>query len=161
MSGLSARRLDSPRSIAGVKPVAVALRREVAVELGDEQAAVREDQDAERARCLDEAGGGDRLAGRGRMAEAEAPDGARVLAPAKLGSSSLVVDLAPRARARRPRSSSSLLGTLLGDGPVAVAVSSSACSWFAAISSVSMPASASTWWRRSSVPAAVFGGRLA
>ena len=35
---------------------------------------MREDQDAERARGLDEAGGGDRLAGRGRMPEPVAPD---------------------------------------------------------------------------------------
>ncbi len=31
--------------------------------------------------------------------------------------------------------------------------------WFAAISSVSMPASASIWWRRSSVPDFSRGGR--
>jgi hypothetical protein len=43
-------------------PVAVALGGQVAVELGDEQAAVGEDEDAERARGLDEPGGGDRLA---------------------------------------------------------------------------------------------------
>ena len=36
--------------------------------------------------------------------------------------------------------------------------SSSAARWLAAMSSVSIPASASIWWRRSSVPAAVVGG---
>src|SRR5919201_770540 len=59
--------------------VAVALRLQVAVELRDEQPAVREDEHSERARRLDEAGGGDRLAGGGRMAEAIAPHRARVL----------------------------------------------------------------------------------
>ncbi len=65
--------------------VAVALGGEVAVELGDEQAAVGEDQDAERARGLDEAGGRDRLARCGRMAEAVAALGARVVAVEALG----------------------------------------------------------------------------
>ena len=41
---------------------------------------MREDQDAEVARRLDEAGGGDRLAGRGRVAEAVAARRARVVA---------------------------------------------------------------------------------
>src|SRR5207248_1802159 len=40
--------------------------------------AVREDQDADRARRLDEAGGGDRLARGGRMAEAVAAGGAGI-----------------------------------------------------------------------------------
>ena len=60
--------------------VAVALGRQIALELRDEQAAVGEDQDPERAGGLDEAGGGDRLAGGGRMAEPVAADRARVLA---------------------------------------------------------------------------------
>ncbi len=64
---------------------AVALGREVARELGDEQAAVREDQDAERAGRLDEARGGDRLARGGRMAEAVAADGAGVVGHRLLG----------------------------------------------------------------------------
>src|SRR5437764_827756 len=42
--------------------VAVALRLQVALELRDEQAAVREDEDPERTRSLDEACRGDRLA---------------------------------------------------------------------------------------------------
>ena len=53
--------------------LAVALGRQVAAELVDEQPAVREDQDAELAGRLDEAGRGDRLARRGRVAEAVAP----------------------------------------------------------------------------------------
>ena len=44
------------------EPVAVALGRQVALELGDEQAPVGEDQDSQRARRLDEARGRDRLA---------------------------------------------------------------------------------------------------
>jgi len=58
--------------------LAVALLAQVALELGDEQAPVREDQDAERARGLDEPGRGDRLAGRRRMTEAVAADRARI-----------------------------------------------------------------------------------
>ena len=58
--------------------VAVALVAELAVELRDEQTAVREDQDADRARGLDEARGCDRLARRGRMAKAEAASRARI-----------------------------------------------------------------------------------
>ena len=50
--------------------VAVSLRREVAAELVDEEAAVGEDEDAEVARGLDEPRCRDRLAGRGRVAEA-------------------------------------------------------------------------------------------
>ena len=59
-------------------PVAVALGGQVSVELGNEQAAVREDEDSQRARGLDESGRGDRLAGRGRMPEAEAANSAWV-----------------------------------------------------------------------------------
>src|SRR6185503_10181130 len=56
----------------GAEAVAVALGRQVARELLNEQAAVREDEDAHCARPLDEAGGRDRLSGCRRMAEAEA-----------------------------------------------------------------------------------------
>src|SRR4029077_21044224 len=52
--------------------LAVPLGGQVAGELGDQQPPVRENQDAERAGRFDEAGGGDRLARRGRVAEAEA-----------------------------------------------------------------------------------------
>src|SRR5258708_35994796 len=55
------------------QPVAVALGLQLAVELGDEQAAVREDEYAERARRLDEARSGDCFARCRRVAEAEAP----------------------------------------------------------------------------------------
>ena len=53
----------------GREAVAVALVGQVALELRDEQTAVREDQHAERACGLDEARCGDRLAGRGRVTE--------------------------------------------------------------------------------------------
>ena len=76
--GLSRRRASLRPSSASVKRSRVALGREIARELGDEEPAVGEDQDAEVARGLDEAGGGDRLAGRRRMAEAESADGAGV-----------------------------------------------------------------------------------
>ena len=64
------RRLLATHDRVG-ETVAVALVGEVAVELLNEEAAVREDQHAERARGFDEARGRDRLAGRRRVAEAE------------------------------------------------------------------------------------------
>ena len=76
---VGAQRLLAPLDRVG-EPLAVALGRQVAAELVDEQAAVREDQHAEVARRLDEPGGGDRLAGRGGVAEAVAARGAGVLA---------------------------------------------------------------------------------
>ena len=60
--------------------VGVALGREIARELGDEQAAVREDEDAEAACRLDEAGCGDRLARCRGMAEPIAAHRTRVVA---------------------------------------------------------------------------------
>ena len=80
--GLDRDRVFARRAVAAGDlrrdPVAVALVLQLAVELRDEQAAVREDQDADRARRLDEAGGCNRLARRGRVPEAVAADGARV-----------------------------------------------------------------------------------
>ena len=80
--GLNRQRVGLGRPLAafdGVDdPVAVPLCRQIAVELGDEQPAVGEDQDAERACGFDESGRGDRLAGRRRMAEPEAADSAWV-----------------------------------------------------------------------------------
>ena len=74
--GLDRDRVVAQRLHAGVdrvgEAVGVALGREVARELGDEQAPVGEDQDAEVSRRLDEPGRGDRLAGRRRVAEAVA-----------------------------------------------------------------------------------------
>ena len=105
-----------------------------------------EDQDAEVARRLDEPGGGDRLAGRGRVAEAVAARGAWVLAGERrlVG---LVVDHA----------GVEVVVLLVELGGVGLAGSaacplpfplpfpfSSAARWFEAISSVSIPASAST-----------------
>ena len=75
-------RLDRDRVVAkglgalldrGRQPGAVALGREVAGELADEQPAVREDQDAEVSRRLDESRRRDGLAGRRRVAEPVAP----------------------------------------------------------------------------------------
>ena len=81
---------------------------------------MREDQDAERARRLDEAGGGDRLARRGRMAEAVAADRAGILLRRELLRQRLLVGLDDASRPR-PRSSSSLRLELL-DRRRAVAV---------------------------------------
>ena len=124
------------------------------MELRDEQAAVGEDQHADRARRLDEAGRGDRLARGGRMAEPVAPDRAGIVLRRVLlvelvvddspGRSSSSSSSRPRRRARglraRCRSSSALRRAALS-----------------AISSVSIPVSASTWWRRSVVPDASCG----
>jgi hypothetical protein len=58
--------------------------RQISLELGDEQAAVGEDQDPEVASGFDEAGSGDRLARGRRMAEAS---GVRArIRPVKVGS---------------------------------------------------------------------------
>ena len=57
----------------------VAAVGDLADELVDEVSTVSEDQDAAGAGCLDEADGGDGLAGAGRVLEPEAPAGARVL----------------------------------------------------------------------------------
>ena len=73
-----------------------------------------------------------------------------------------------RARRRAPSSSSSASSgrssssssSSTGSSPSTSPLPFSSCFWAAAISSVSMPASASTWWRRSSVPEASRGGLL-
>ena len=74
------------------QPVAVALGSELAVELGDEQAPVGEDEDAHRAGRLDEPGGGDRLAGRGRVPEPVAANSAGILSRRRLLGEQLLVD---------------------------------------------------------------------
>ena len=61
-----------------MQAAAVALLGQVAGELVDQQAAVREDEDAGGASGLDEAGGGDRLARGGRMLEPEPAAGAGI-----------------------------------------------------------------------------------
>ncbi len=66
------------------QPAAVALRRQVAVELVDQQPPVREDEHAHRPGGLDEAGRGDRLAGGGGVAEAVSAHGADVVIDAEL-----------------------------------------------------------------------------
>ena len=78
MSGIGAQRL-LPRLDRVGQPVAVPLCREVAAELVDEQAAVREDQHAEMPCGLDEPGGGDRLPGRRGVTEAVAARRAGIL----------------------------------------------------------------------------------
>ena len=109
---------------------------------------MREDQHAERPRRLDEAGGGDRLAGRRRVAEPVAPDRARIGACVLLDRL-LVVERVLGGL---------LLGLLLVIGTASIAAPLPfACLSWEAISSVSIPASASTWWRRSSVPEARCG----
>ena len=82
--------------------VAVAVLGELAAELVDEQAAVGEDEHALGAGRLDEAGGGDGLAGRGRVAEAIAAGCPGVLGERRL---EVVARPPPRVRASRlPRS---------------------------------------------------------
>ena len=69
-----------PRSIAVGEAFSVALGRQISLELSDQQPAVCEDQDPERTRRLDKSCCGDRLARRGRVAEAVAANGAWILA---------------------------------------------------------------------------------
>ena len=74
---LDRQRIAAQRLLAALdrrrEPFAVPLRLQLPVELGDEQPAVRQDQDAERACGLDETGRSDRLARGGRVPEAVAP----------------------------------------------------------------------------------------
>src|SRR5207247_2880659 len=81
--GLDRQRIRGERLFAGFDrrrvAVAVTLGLQVALELRDEQATVRKDQDAEGSCRLDEARRGDRLAGGRRVAEAVATDRAGVL----------------------------------------------------------------------------------
>ena len=63
----------------GGQPIAVALGRQLSVELRNEQAAVREDEDAHRSRGFDKPGGSDRLARSGRVTEPVTPHRARIL----------------------------------------------------------------------------------
>ena len=161
-------RLDRDRVVpqrlhAGVDRVGealgVALGREVARELGDEQAAMGEDQDAEVLGGLDEPGRGDRLAGRGRVAEAVAARGARILA---LERGRLVVEIVVDHAGVEVVVLLVQLGRI-GLDRVGRCRCRSRCRsrptarWLEAISSVSMPASASIWCRRRSVPEAVAG----
>ena len=141
------------RLLAGLdrraEAAAVSLGREVAVELVHEQPAVRQDEDAHRPGGLHESGRGDRLARGGRMAEAEAPLGSGV--GGRLDHVRLVV-VRLALRGLRERHLVELVLFLdVGIAVQAVRRSPRARS-LRAISSVSMPASASIWWRRSSVP---------
>ena len=87
--GLDRQRVAAQRFLARLdrrrEALAVALGLQLAVELRDEQPPVREDQHAERASRLDEACGGDRLAGGGRVPEAVAPLRAGILLGRELG----------------------------------------------------------------------------
>ena len=153
------------------EPVGVAAVGDLADELVDEVAAVGEDQDAAGARGLDEADGGDGLAGAGRVLEPEAAAGARVLGRLLDDVLVLVASSSPRAPPPRwppprprPRSASS------ARPPSAPAPFSggarpwrgrgrgrcrSRCrsrrwplrrSWTSAISAARVPERASTWW---------------
>ena len=107
--------LDRDRAVGVVRavqqrrrePLLVAAVGDLADELVDEVAAVGEDQDAAGARGLDEADGGDGLAGAGRVLEPEAPVGARVLGRLVDDLLVLVVGLAPPSPAAPRRGSSS------------------------------------------------------
>src|SRR6266581_6349997 len=79
-----------------VEAVAVPLGRQVGRELCDEEAPVREYEDAERARGIDEAGGGNRLARSSRMAEAVPADRTRILLRCQLDLVFVVVGVGER-----------------------------------------------------------------
>ena len=125
------------------EPVAVAVLGQLAPELVDEQAAVGQDQHALGAGGLDESGGRDRLPGRRRMAEAVAPLGARIVT---VGRGRLVfvgAVLLAELDLKVVLVLVVLVEQLL-DGAWPLARPFSAGFSFAAISSVSIPASAST-----------------
>ena len=132
---------------------------ELAAELVDEQAAVGEDQHAFGACRLDEAGGRDRLArrrsGGGSGSGARRPGREPRSAASGSSASASVVALEREVVVVLVLLVDRLLG---GGSPVRAPLPFSTCFSLAAISSVSMPASASTWWRRSSVPEARWGG---
>ena len=94
--------------------VGVAAVGDLADELVDEVAAVGEDQDAAGARGLDEADGGDGLAGSGRVLEPEAPVGARIVR--RLLDDVLVLLLDPVLGLLLLGGLLLLFGFLLGDG---------------------------------------------
>ena len=175
--------LDGDRAVGMVgvaeqrrrEPVAVAAVGDLADELVDEVAAVGEDQDAAGARGLDEADGGDRLAGAGRVLEPEAAAGAGVLG-GLLDDVLVLLGLRPspwaprRARARRrPRRPRSVglavparrrcrrLGRVGAVAGLRLAVRSCRSSLDSAISAASVPESASTWCGSSSAPSARCG----
>ena len=167
------------------EPVLVAAVGDLADELVDEVAAVGEDQDAAGARGLDEADGGDRLAGAGRVLEPEAAARARVLG--RLGDDVLVDGLRlvpvlgllvlgellgqprrPRRRASSPAAAPFVLaGGLRGGGLVAVALpfAVAVAARFDSSSSVTIaarvPESASTWCSFSVAPSSSFGSSSA
>ena len=136
--------------------VAVSLRGEVAAELVDEEPTVREDQDAEVPGRLDEPCRGDRLARRGRVPEPVAARRAGIVAGVAglLGFLCLAVCELGTPRPPRPPPPRRAPRRLPFEEPLPF---SSALLWVAAISSVSIPASASIWCRRSAVPGR--GGR--
>ncbi len=111
-----------------------------------------QDQNAEMPRGLDEPGRGDRLSGGRGVAEPVAADRAGVGAR-ELAFEYLLFDVS------RVVVVVLLVELRLGNGPVVEPFPfSSAERCVEAISSASIPVSASTWWRRSSVPAAVCAG---
>jgi hypothetical protein len=141
--------------------ISVSLGREVALELGDEEPAVGQDEDAQVASRLDEPGCGDRLSGRRRVAEAVAANGARVGARVLLDLEFPVLDEAGVVVVLRLVVEVDLSGTrtVASAVPLPFPFSfSSAARCVAAINSASIPVRASIWCRRSSVPAAVRAG---
>ena len=167
--------------------VRVAAVAQLAEELVDQVAAVGEDQHAARARGLDEAERRDGLAGAGRVLEPEAPRRARVLGllgkllvlerrPARSAQllpsagprprrSSSSSSSSPRPRARRPRPRVLAPRRLLVLGSSSTALGERAPLPFwrsaSAISAVSVPDRASTWWADSTAPSASLGSSSA
>ena len=175
--------LDRDRAVGGVvaaeqrraDPVAVTAVAELAVELVDEVAAVGEDQDAARPRCLDEPERGDGLAGSGRVLEPEPAGGVRVLG--LLRQLDVVVEavvvlpvlrllvlvpvlfvlelelgvlLAGDRRGRELRRLAAAALPLPLPLPLPLR-------WASASSAVSVPDSASTWWAERTVPSTRWG----
>ena len=148
-----------------VDAVAVAAVAQLAEELVDEVAAVGEDQDAAGARRLDEAEGGDGLAGAGGVLEPEALAGVGVLG--RLGELLLVVVggrlVVPVLRLLLLVVLGVLLAGDAGRGELDRGVGTRRCRcrsstrWASASSAVSVPDSASTWCAERTVPSTSVG----
>ncbi len=169
------RRLgDAPAAVdRGPQARAVPLLAQVALELVDEQPAMRQDQHAGRAAGIDEAGGGHGLARRGRMLEAVAPARAgigrgRLGGLRGVGGEVVGIDRSIRVGDRLVVLVLvlvlvlDLFGVDLAVVGVRLVVGSSSSSSSSPrskspIRAASMPARASTWWARSVSPDASAG----
>ena len=144
----------------------VAAVEQLAVELVDQVAAVGEDQDAAGARGLDEAHGRDGLAGAGGVLEPEAAGRVGVLGLGDGVGGRLLLELLGLVPVERllvlvdllVALDLDLVGGQLLDGLRRGGAASRCCeAWISAVSAISVPDRASTWWGLSTVPSARCG----